>query len=182
MLRSLLRTSGLLAFIAVVTVCTVAVILRGAGVGIATPAPGYPCAPGDVNGDGAVDISDPVALLMHLFQGAPLACAQTPPLSEEIASALAQFMPRNVDHQVFYNLAMTNQTEDILTVPAGKRFMLTFADLQTNTQLRLNGQPFFFPNGPMFPLDPGMTVSAYNGLFPLDDGLYRVYGHWVDLP
>ena len=33
---------------------------------------------GDVNGDGSIDISDPIALLSFIFEGQPLACAQPP--------------------------------------------------------------------------------------------------------
>ncbi|MHC4937260.1 MAG: hypothetical protein ACYTGJ_13760, partial [Planctomycetota bacterium] len=46
------------------------------------------CAPtpflrGDANGDDAHDISDPITLLLHLFEGAPLVCLDAADLNDD---------------------------------------------------------------------------------------------------
>ena len=78
-MRRVLTTIALFSVFSILNVATVLVLLSTAGVqvGSADPA-GPPCIPGNVNGDGALDLGDPIYLLQHLFQSgpAPIACAQ----------------------------------------------------------------------------------------------------------
>jgi hypothetical protein len=63
--------------------------------GDATTAPG----PGDVNGDGSLDVSDAVYLLVHLFRGgpAPVACAESPELIGRVLDLGARLSSLEVD-------------------------------------------------------------------------------------
>lgn len=92
-LRTVLRTAGFLSFVVVVNVTTLLVLFRNSLRGNAAgPAP---CIAGDVNGDGSVDISDPVALLGYIFQGAPVpvACASGNHLSQAEVTLLQDILP-----------------------------------------------------------------------------------------
>jgi hypothetical protein len=82
----------------------------GAGTG---PGETFLADPGDINGDGKLDIADPVALLEHLFLGgpAPAATAQTNELSGRLAAleALLQGVRREDDTLVVEgNLQVVN--------------------------------------------------------------------------
>ena len=71
-LQLVLVSSGIVA-LNLVTVVILLGLVGGIGLSAAGP-PNDGC--GDVNGDGTVDISDPITLLSHIFEGQPLACAQ----------------------------------------------------------------------------------------------------------
>ena len=77
-MRKLARFLVLVFSVSVFNVLLV-VIVGGLGLGFGQ-AGSSPCVPGDVNGDGIADISDPIFLLGYLFDGGPepVACAQGP--------------------------------------------------------------------------------------------------------
>lgn len=56
---------------------------------------GMACCNGDANGDRAIDLSDPIYLLYHLFAGgpAPVAVAESSCLTPEECSSLASMLP-----------------------------------------------------------------------------------------
>ena len=72
----LVKLMALAAFIVITNVVTVVLLTGGPASSVGPP----PCVPGDANGDGSVDVSDPIALLGFIFQGgpAPVACATSP--------------------------------------------------------------------------------------------------------
>ena len=52
-----------------------------------------PLTPCDINGDGVLDVSDPVALLGYIFEGESIACAQNPQLTGEELTLLREIIP-----------------------------------------------------------------------------------------
>lgn len=86
------------------------------------------CIDGDVNGDAGLDISDPIYLLQHLFEGgpAPVACAQGPTameLEDVFDAVLARYLPRAGEVWDSGHVSVQPGAEQVLlTVPAGKVF------------------------------------------------------------
>ena len=88
------------------------------------------CCNGDTNGDGGIDIADPVYLLEYLFNMGPppAAIAQTkdaccwPPRPEDVVNLSGSLS------------ISVGATESVYTVPAGKWFVITDmrADIQSN--------------------------------------------------
>lgn len=67
---------ALLLLVCALNIVTTFVLLSDIRAGSAGPS--ATCVPGDVNGDGVVDVSDPILLLGYIFEGTPMpaACAQ----------------------------------------------------------------------------------------------------------
>ena len=130
---------------------------------------GGPCIDGDVNGDLGLDISDPIYLLRHLFEGgpAPMACAQTP-TSMELESVLAKFFPRHLDwvHVATPAFTAPNQTISLFTVPPGKVLMVTLVRGESANAVVNDDEPILLKNGLLFEaravrqnMQPGFTLS-----------------------
>ena len=75
MLR-ILKISALVSVVILLNAVTTLLFVQNAVPAVAGPN----CVNGDVNGDAAVDITDPIYLLSYMFEGGPepIACAQTP--------------------------------------------------------------------------------------------------------
>ena len=192
--------------ICLLNIITVLVLagLAGIRIGVAGPVGGT-CEVGDVNGDGTIDVSDPVGLLGYLFANgpAPVACAQDPLDLSQLEGVLAKFWPRAGDLVFVKETLPPLTTEDLFTVPVGRVFVLTF--FRAGTQLTLgralvNGTPAWehYPwisaipatgGGPtrlvtqfpvVIPLQPGDVLSLEN-FQPSISVTFELHGYWADL-
>ncbi|MEO2184478.1 MAG: hypothetical protein ABGY43_19490 [bacterium] len=149
----------------------------------AVPASAGPqCVDGDVNGDAAVDITDPIYLLSYIFGGGPepVACAQQP---SGVTAAELDFITgkyNGVPDSIAALLPSSTGTAitivDGFTIPPGKLFVATslhasplFYNSLSNTQIWFgkNWDPTIgYPNGTQVNVnDPGeMTALVASGL------------------
>ena len=89
------RIAKLAGFVVLVTVINLVTILAVVNPVRSTAGQDPPCVVGDVNGDFAVNIGDPIYLLSFLFnQGPePVACAEGPSLTKEEIALLREILP-----------------------------------------------------------------------------------------
>ena len=190
--------------ICLLNIITVLVLASLAGVPIGVAGPiGGSCEVGDVNGDGAIDISDPIGLLSFIFEGgpAPVACAQDPLDLSQLEGVLAKFWPRAGD--LYYEeieVEASAAEQVILTVPAGKVFVLTNVSRLSQVTVEKNGVDLRVTNEftnvwressgnffaaysqqvPIqFPFLPGDVLSASNS--DAGPNSLRLWGYFSDL-
>ena len=135
--------------------------LAGVPIGVAGPVGGT-CEVGDVNGDGTIDVSDPIGLLGFLFaQGpAPVACAQDPLDLSQLEGILAKFWPRAGDLYSQKTLVPSQSTIDLFTVPFDRVFVVTnFRGSAGNLRLQADGENLWEGT-----LDPWMHGIPFNSV------------------
>lgn len=196
-----LRVVGLISLIALLNAATVAILLSGSRPSAAGPPTSDPCVPGDVNGDGILDLSDPIGLIGYIFEGTPepIACAQARDLTG-LDAILAQFRPRASDLFYSHHELSPNQPVDLVTVPPGQIFVITYvAEINSAAGLTFerNAQEFpllliydYFTNSanvlvprhePLkVPLQPGDVLTVTNNA--LDSRGINLFGYWADAP
>ena len=191
-MKRLLGFTLAVCFVSFLNIIGLVILAGGLRSSVAGPPP---CVAGDVNGDGSVNMGDPVYLLEYLFNmGAdPVACAQDPPIPP--LEGLNQYLPRAQDLFDRFILLGGNETFEI-TVPPGKVFVLThYLSASGGIEVLRNGEPFTFIdlNGIFFVQVAGSFRSTFPVRFSFQPGDvfslrnttpdYRnvmVWGYWAE--
>jgi hypothetical protein len=143
------------------------------------------CVAGDVNGDEALDIGDPIYLLGHLFSGGPepIACAQGPTTSD-LEAALAAMFPSGADRvEQWVQIPANSPTplHEVFVVPPGVKFVVEGLRGFGGNELALDGELIlpsaFGPGIPLWVYYPGEALQVFNPT--QDQRVFSIRGYFV---